>query len=207
MEKNNGKIVAVVALAIAVVALSIGFAAFSATLTIGASSNIIATNEFTDNVNYVADSSSCVYTGGSTAATGSDAGTPSGKSWSGVYVKLDKDHKSVTCQANILNASTYAANLKSISGSTLTCGSAGSGDAIATNAATICGTVGATVALKTDTTTFTTTTGTGLTTGSVNIAAGATETVYLTVAYTSEAIPDGDIAITIPSISLLFKTN
>ncbi len=206
MEKNNGKVVAVVALAIAVVALSIGFAAFSATLTIGASSNIIATNSFTDNVNYVASSSSCVYTGGSTAADGSNAGSPAGKSWSGIYVKLDKNHKSVTCQADILNNSAYAANLKSISGGTLTCGSVGEGDDAASNAATVCGNVSATVALKTDTTTFTTTNGTGLTTGNVSIGASATEHVYLTVAYTGDD-PDGDIAITIPSISLLFKTN
>ena len=58
----------------------------------------------------------------------------------------------------------------------------------------------------TDTTTFTTTNGTGLTTGNVSIGASATEHVYLTVAYTGDD-PDGDIAITIPSISLLFKTN
>lgn len=208
MEKNNGKIVAVVALAIAVVALSVGFAAFAATLTIDSNATITASNAFTDKVNYVTGSPKCYYTGGTTTAEGSTAGTASAKSWSGVKVALSDDHKSVTCEADVLNASEYTAYLRQISiGGTLTCASKGTGDAAATNADTICGTVSAKVDVGTDSATFNTTTSTAVTDTSGSITATQTEKVKLTIAYTSTAKPDGDIDITVPTISLLYKTN
>ena len=207
MEKNNGKIVAVVALAIAVVALSVGFAAFAATLTIDSNATIKANDAFSENVNYTG-TPACYYTGGTTAAEGSTAGTASAKSWSGVKVALSDDHKSVTCEADVLNASEYVAYLRQISiGSALTCASKGTGDAAATNADTICGTVSATVEVGTDTHSFTTTTATAKTNTTGSIAAAGTQKVKLTIAYTSTAKPDGDIDITVPTISLLYKTN
>lgn len=208
MEKNNGKIVAVVALAIAVVALSVGFAAFAATLTIDSNATITASNAFTDKVNYVTDTPKCYYTGGSTTAEGSVAGSASAKSWTGVKVALSDEHKSVTCEADVLNASEYVAYLRQISiGGALTCASTGTGDAAATNADTICGTVSAKVDVSTDSHSFTTTAATAKTDTGSSITAGGTEHVKLTIAYTSTAKPDGDISITVPTISLLYKTN
>lgn len=207
MEKNNGKIVAVVALAIAVVALSVGFAAFAATLTIDSNATIAGSDAFSEHVNYTG-TPACYYTGGSTTAEGSVAGTATNKSWSGVKAALSKDHKSVTCEADVLNASDYIAYLRQISiGSALTCASTGTGDAAATNADTICATVSATVEVGTDTHSFTTTTATAKTNTTGSIAAGGTQKVKLTIAYTSTAVPDGDISITVPTISLLYKTN
>ena len=210
MEKNNGKIVAVAALVVAVVALSVGFAAFAATLTIDSSATVKASNEFTENVNYVSGTPKCYYTG-ETSSTVPDAvaGTASGKTWTGVSVPLTAEHKSVTCEAEIQNASTYTAYLRQISiSNVLSCASVGTGDDAATNVTTICPTVSAKVDVSTDTATFTSTNSTAVTSTSSTIAGNnGSEKVYLTVSYSSTAAADGDISVTIPTISLLYKTN
>lgn len=210
MEKNNGKIVAVVALVVAVVSLSVGFAAFAATLTIDSNATVKANDEFSPNVNYVSGSPKCYYTG-DTESTVPNAvpGTASAKSWAGVSVPLTADHKSVTCEADILNDSAYVAKLKKISiADVLSCASvAATGDAAASNVDTICPTVSAKVDVSTDTATFTSTNKTAVESVSSTIAANnTTQKVYLTIAYTSTIAADGDIKITVPAISLLYKT-
>ena len=212
MEKNNGKIVAVVALAIAVVALSVGFAAFSATLTIqSATATVEKNDEFSANINYTEGQTlKCVYTGTETEVEGTyNAGTASGKTWTGVNVPLTAGHKSVTCTAQITNASAYTAYLRQISiASALTCASAGTGDDAASNAAAVCATVSAQIKVGGATGTFTTTNSTAVdVTGSTStIAANGTGTAELTIAYTSAIAADGDLSVTIPTISLLYKT-
>ena len=225
MEKNNGKIVAVVALVIAVVSLSVGFAAFSATLTINdASATVKANDEFEPNVNYVSGSPKCYYTGSEyTSAneldpetlTGLAVGTASQKSWTGVSVPLTTEHKSITCVAQIQNASQYVANLRKISiADFLSCASVGAGDAAATNVDDICATVSATVKVAgSDTTTFTASNNASPNkaafegTSSTIAKDNGTANVELTIAYTSAVAADGDIRITVPTISLLYKTN
>lgn len=211
MEKNNGKIVAVVALVVAVVSLSVGFAAFAATLTIDSNATVKANDEFSPNVNYVSGSTKCYYTDDNTktAITGASAGTASNKTWTGVSVPLTTEHKSVTCEAQISNTSAYVAKLNKISISdVLSCASvAASGDDAATNVSTICPTVSAKVDVATDTATFTSTNKADVTSVSSTIAKdNGTEMVYLTIAYTSTVAADGDIKITVPTISLLYKT-
>lgn len=211
MEKNNGKIVAVVALVVAVVSLSVGFAAFAATLTIDSNATVKANDEFSPNVNYVQGSPKCYYTGDTTKAAidGASAGTASGKTWTGVSVPLTTEHKSVTCEAQISNTSAYVAKLNKISISDyLSCASvAASGDDAATNVSTICPTVSAKVDVATDTATFTSTNKADVTSVTSTIDKdNGTEMVYLTIAYTSTVAADGDIKITVPTISLLYKT-
>ncbi len=214
MEKSNAKVYAVIALVVAVVALSIGFAAFSATLTIeNASATVKANDEFSANVNYVSGSPKCYYTGDTnkTAVTNAVAGTASGKTWTGVSVPLTAGHYSVTCEAEILNESNYIAYLKSISANgSLTCASVGSGDSAATNISTICNNTTATVSLDSkpaEVATFTNGTNSAFTSTTSSIAASTgTDTVYLTIAYAGSVAADGDITVTIPTISLLYKT-
>ena len=79
MEKNNGKIVAVVALVVAVVSLSVGFAAFAATLTISSTATAKAgTNDFAPDVNYTSGQTVKCYVGGTNSTTELTADTYSG---------------------------------------------------------------------------------------------------------------------------------
>ncbi len=208
MEKSNGKIVAVVALVIAVVSLSVGFAAFAATLTVSSSANVTAVNDFTGNVNYTNGYTvTCKYTGTETDAEGATVGTASGKTWTGISIPLSAEHKSVTCTAQVHNESTYTAYLKQISiANTLSCAATGSGDAAATNVSTFCPTVSATLAVGSDSATFTSTNSTAVN-GTGSIATNGYATVTLTVSYTGTVTPDGDIGITIPTISHLYSTS
>ena len=220
MEKNNGKIVAVVALVIAVVSLSVGFAAFSATLTIESASATAkqGTNTFATDVKYTQGQTVTCYEGasGTTALTAGsyNGGTAANQTWTGVSVPLTTDVRTVRCEAEITNASAYVANLKQISiADYLTCASAGSGDAAATNVTDVCNTVTATVTIDSDTTTFTSSGATSPNknaftgTASTIAADNGTKKVNLIIAYGSGVTPDGDITITIPTISLLYKTN
>ena len=209
---NGSKIIAIVALLVAVVALAVGFATFSATLTIDAQANVEATNEFTPNVNYSATLPKCYYTGDSSKTdiitTGYSAGTATGKVWNGIKVPITMEHKSVTCEAEIENTSTYIAYLKSIVTSAgLTCASTGSGDDAAseTSVTSVCSNSSATVTVGSDTATITNA-AVNNTSTSGSIAASGTQTVLLTIAYNGTASPDGDVTITVPTISLTYKT-
>ena len=219
MEKNNGKIIAVVALVIAVVSLSVGFAAFSATLTIEniSATATSATDTFATGVQYTGNQTVVCYEGDtSTELTETYAGgSATNQTWTGVNVPLTPTVREVTCKAEITNASTYLAKLRQISiADYVTCASTGSGDTAASNEAEVCATVTATVSIAGDSTTFTTSTAAtpnkaAYTGASSTIAANnGTAVVSLKLAYSSSInAPDGDLAITVPTISLLYKTN
>ena len=213
MEKNNGKIIAVAALVVAVIGLSVGFAAFAATLTIeNISATMTADNQFTENVNYQSVAPTCYVTGTSASVVGTyNAGTASGKLWSGINVPLTMTQKSVTCQATIENNSAYRAALDSISiGGTFTCNSvAASGtEGYATNASTICAGTQVTVSTGSATKVFTNASHDALTgiTGTSIASNGGTAPVTVTIEYTGDVAADGDVSITIPTISLNYKS-
>ena len=212
MEKNNSKIIAVAALVVAVIGLSIGFAAFAATLTIeNISATMTADNQFTANVNYKSATTNCYVTGTSASISGSySEGTASGKLWNGISVPLTMSQKSVTCEAQIENSSAYRAALNTISfGGTMSCQSvAASGtEGYATNASTICDNTSVTVSTGSASKTFTNASHDSLT-GITNtsIASSGSATVYVTIAYNSNVAADGDVSITIPTISLEYKS-
>ena len=211
---NGSKIIAIVALLVAVVALAVGFATFSATLTIGAEANVEAVNQFTANVNYSSTLPKCYYTEDTTnktdiITTGYSAGTASGKVWSGIKVPITMSHKSVTCEAEVENTSSYVAHLKSIvTSSGLSCDSTGTGDDAASSPVitSICSNSSATVTVGSDSSTITSAAVNNTsTTGTIN-ATNGTEIVYVTIAYSGTLAPDGDITITVPTISLTYKT-
>ena len=211
MEKNNGKIIAVVALVVAVVALSVGFAAFADQLTISGTAKVKeGANTFAENFNYsteTADAPKCVYTDTETEAANTTAGTASVNAWTGISVELTSEHPSVTCTAKVANKSDYKAKLTSISASgALTCSST-----TATNTSTICTGVTETVKVgATDTLAInSTTSGTSLTNSSVSqtVDKNGTETVTVIVAYdTTKGVPDGDISVTLPTITHAYTT-
>ena len=208
MEKNNGKIVAVVALVIAVVSLSVGFAAFAATLTVSSSANVTAVNDFTSNVIYTNGYTvTCVDTSDSSAVTGVAVGTASGQTWTGISIPLSADHPSVTCTAQVHNGSSYTAYLKEISiADVISCAAAGSGTAAASNVAEFCPTVSVSFSVGSDTATFSSTNSTAVS-GSGSITSNGNATATLVVSYSGSVIPDGDINITIPTISHLYSTS
>ena len=212
MEKNNSKIIAVAALVVAVIGLSIGFAAFAATLTIeNISATMAADNQFTANVNYKSVAPTCTVTGSGASISGSyNAGTASGKQWTGISVPLTMTQKSITCEAQIENGSAYSAALDSITiGGTFTCQSvAASGtDGYATNAGTICDGTKVTVTTSGASAVFTNASHAGLTciTGS-SIASSGSAAVQVVIEYTGTVAADGDVAITIPTISMNYKS-
>ncbi len=209
MEKNNGKIIAIVALVVAVVALSVGFAAFADTLTIdGQATAESQANPFDDSTNglaYKSGSAKCFVTGDAneTAIAGADAGTASGDTWSGISVPLTATNPSVTCTAVVENKTSYTAYLRNIyTTAGLTCGSSGAN--ATTNANNVC--AGASVEVQigsvaADKITITNaqTSNTG-TTGSI-AATNGTATVTVKITYNPEALTDEDVTITLPTIS------
>ena len=120
MEKNNGKIIAIVALIVAVVALSVGFAAFADQLTIDGNATVKqGANAFDDQTNglaYLSSSPACVITNTQTSVATSpySQGTASGDTWSGISVPLTTDNPSVTCTATVENRTAYTAYLRGI---------------------------------------------------------------------------------------------
>ena len=214
MEKNNGKIIAIVALVVAVVALSVGFAAFADQLTIAGSATAKAgTNPFDDttengNLDYLSTSPECHATNDETY-TEYTPGTASGDAWSGISVELTKAHPSVTCTAKVQNNTAYTAYLRGITTSgPLACSSTGSNKD--TNAANVCSTLNMTVKFGTvenDKIEFTgtsTPSANNSTTGSIAAKSGQTpgeSTVTLTISYNSSAVTDEDVTITIPTIT------
>lgn len=228
MEKNNSKIIAVFALVIAVVALSVGFAAFADDLTIAGSATLEKNDVFEEKVQYVSASQSCKYDDQSNAITSNDynAGTLSEDSWSGISVPLQnvEGKKKVTCTAQIENASVYDAWLKSIATTTgLTCEAADPTNDPVSNLAAVCGTNNANVkvtviigastsstdkievqgaqASKTDTT------------GKIDAATGSgqdlvkgTTNAYVIFEYLGTAEPDGNVRITLPTVTHHYST-
>ncbi len=211
MEKNNGKIIAIVALAVAVVALSVGFAAFTDSLTIDGNATIKGGNNdvFAGSFQYAASPApACVYTGGSTA-TNSNPGSASGNTWSGITIELSPDHPSVTCTATISNTSAYNANLTGITASgNVTCAAAAAGGA--TNAAAICATVEEEVQIGSAANNMVVTTTGATPAASFNQAVAKTNgttTATVIVSYDTEAgVPDGDITVTLPTITHSYTT-
>ena len=219
MEKNNGKIIAVVALVVAVVALSVGFAAFADQLTIDGNATLQATNDFDEKVQYVSTSPKCYATGDtnktSVIITGYSTGTASNDTWSGISVPLSMTQKSVTCEAQVENKSSYVAYLKGIATTSgLTCASKGTGDSAATNVSTVCGTnnanVKATVIIG-DSTSSTDkieiqNAAANNTSTAGSIAMNGTTNVFVVIEYLGTTAPDGDILITLPTITHNYST-
>ena len=213
MEKNNGKIIAVVALIVAVVALSVGFAAFADQLTIDGNATVKqGANAFDDATNglaYLSSSPSCVITGTQTSVATSpySQGTATGDSWSGISVPLTHANPSVTCTATVENRTAYTAYLRGITSNTgVTCSSTGA-DA-ATNTSDVCGaiTVDVTVgSVITDTIQITETAASkNDTTGSIAAMSEntpGTATVTVVIAYDNNVVPDGDVVVTLPTIT------
>ena len=211
MEKNNGKIIAVVALVVAVVALSVGFAAFADTLTIDGTATVKeGANTFAPNFGYAASpAATCTYTGGGAIDGTYEAGTASGNTWSGISVPLTTDHPSVTCTATIENTSAYNASLTSIKASGApTCNSG-----TATNTTAVCNTVTETVQIGSASNQMVVNkdTGANQTISSVlNLTVNKTNgtaTVTVIIAYDAATVtPDGDITVTLPTITHDYTT-
>ena len=217
MEKNNGKIIAIVALVVAVVALSVGFAAFADQLTIdGNATAKMGDNPFDTNaegagLNYKATSAEChdtAHTDVNVISSPYSVGTLSGDTWSGISVPLTKDIPSVTCTAVVENTTAYVAYLKGISAdSGVTCSSTGAN--ASANAANVCATVDLTVQVGSVATDKITSHGTAQptannsTTGSVAAKAGSNgeATVTVTISYDPTAVTDEDVVITLPTIT------
>ena len=213
MEKNNGKIIAIVALIVAVVALSVGFAAFADQLTIDGNATVKqGANAFDDATNglaYLSSSPSCVITNTSTSVATSpySQGTATGDSWSGISVPLTHENPSVTCTATVENRTAYTAYLRGITSSSgVTCASTGA-DA-ATNTADVCEAITVNVqigSVLTDAIEITETAGTNnSTTGSIAAMDGSTPgtaTVTVVIAYDNSVVPDGDVVVTLPTIT------
>ena len=211
MEKNNGKVIAIVALLVGVVALSVGFAAFTDQLTInGTATAKVGDNPFedkTNGLNYKANTAECH----STAATstnviteGYSAGTLSEDSWSAIKVPLTKDIPSVTCTAKVENKTDYVAYLKSIGANAgVSCASTGAN--ATPNANSVCANTHVVVqvgSVADDKIEFGTTqpTTNSSTTGSV--ASKGEETVTVTISYDpTKVVADEDVTITLPTIT------
>ncbi len=210
MEKNNGKVVAIVALVVAVVALSVGFAAFSDSLTIDGNANVsAAANPFDDATNGLAYSSTapkCYATGDSNQTPIGTPGTASGDTWSGISVPLNSTTDSVTCVATVLNSTSYTAYLRTIAASAgLSCASTGAN--ATTNASNVCS--GATVGVNIggDTLTISGSTKPADVTGTSSLAAsGGTATVTVTISYNKAALTDEDVTITLPTITHTYSS-
>ena len=225
IEKNNTKVLVIIALIITVLALSAGFAAFTTSLNItNASASITVQDTFASNVNYKSNSAHCYVTGNSEETIqGANAGTTSAKTWSDISVPLTAEIPSVTCEATVENASTFIAYLQSITASgALLCDSATTGTgAVSSNKLTpVCS--AATMELTIDNASYlsatdklqvtTSSQGTPTTNGQTSIAAKTTnngdQIVDVTVYTSSSAISalDGDVIINLPTITLDYTT-
>lgn len=213
MEKNNNKVIAVVALFTAVIALAVGFATYSATLTISNHDVTVGSDTFTPNLNYKASSMSCVDK--STNATVTSAGTVSGTAWSGVELSLAGPGDYVTCTAVIENTSQFDAYLYEINTATaLSCepkttssnpATTGVSDACASMELTISeGTASATA------TSLAAASNNSITGVKINKITGTTAgegTVSFTIRYGNNgALANGDFVVHVPQINLIYKT-
>ncbi len=223
MEKNDGKIVAVIALVIAVVALSVGFAAFADQLTIQGTATVEkAADAFEGNFSYdISVAPTCKVVGADENLTLTDPyspGTVSGDSWTGISVPLSEGAYSVVCTAQIKNTSTYTAYLTRIGVSGgITCATT-TGENAASNTSAICAAVSGTVKVGSNaadqltfnqSSTAQTAVSTGLHAQVGNTAPNNTETVTVTITFNDNngaLIPDGDVTVTLPTISHDYST-
>lgn len=207
MEKNGGKVIAIVALVIAIVALSVGFAAFADQLTIeGQATAAAPENPFDDadaGLNYKSGTAKCVKTGTTdNVITGAySAGDLIDDSWAGINVPLNKDVPSVTCTATVENNTAYVAYLRSLAANRgVRCSSIGTN--ADTNADNVCNTVTVTVSIDSDTLTIngpvTPTTNSSTTSA---IAANSTKDVTVVISYEATAVTDEDVTISLPTIT------
>lgn len=219
MEKNNGKVIAIVALFVAVVALSIGFAAFTDTLTINGTATVKQGSNSAFAASFAYDSTSeeqCTLTGGGALEGGTySAGTSSDNTWSGISVPLDSTtaaNASVTCTARVVNSSVYDAYLRTISVSGPIECSTGTGDAAATNTSDVCDHVTATVQVGNASNSLAITTSSTSSTANSNVnysvpaSGNATVTVIIAYDTTAGVVPDGDVTVTLPTISHGYST-
>ena len=224
MEKGNGKTIAVVSLVVAVFALAVGFATFSANLTIDSGAQVVPGDTFSPDVNWktIANTSpTCTVNSGSNAnAAVTSAGSLSGKSWSGVQLKLVAPGDSITCTATMENQSTFVAYLRSIStnNGVLQCAATSSavdGISPATNADAVCPKLSMVITAAANNATDTTVTSTVAANNTFSgqnalavTASGGTQTVSFTLTYTStnSVEADGAIDVTIPTITLNYQT-
>ncbi len=212
MEKNNGKVIALVALIVAVIALAVGFAAFSDALTIDGSATVSGANAFDDATNglaYLSTSPECHITGTTTDTSTAPytAGTATDDAWTDISVPLTTENPSVTCTAVVQNKTDYIAYLKSIATTSgITCTSSGANST--TNETNICNAVTVDVqvgSVATDKITFGTSAASNTsTTGSIAAKSGTTPgeaTVTVTIAYDGTAVADEDVVVTLPRIT------
>lgn len=216
MEKNNGKVIAIVALFVAVVALSIGFAAFTDTLTINGTATVKKADDAFES-NFAYDSTSeeaCTLTGGTALESGTyNAGTSSDDTWTGISVPLTMTNPSVTCTAKVKNKSTYDAFLKTLTvNGPLTC-TTGTGDDAASNVSDVCSHVTATVQVGSASNSLVINSQSTATTAASNLNlkvdktnGEATVTVIIAYDTNSNVQPDGDVTVTLPTISHGYTT-
>ena len=226
MENNNGKVIAIIALVVAVIALSIGFAAFADDLTIEGNAVLEKTEAFDAYVQYVSASPECHYEGGSSddaITTGYSHGTASGDTWSGISVPLKNEtgYKKVICVAQVENASAYDAYLTSIATTAgLTCAAQDASNDPVTNLSDVCGTNNANVKVTVKIgDTESTTDYAEIQNAAVNqsITSGNkidkktgdtadTTNVYVIFEYLGSAEPDGNVLITLPTVTHHYST-
>ena len=116
MERNNGKVIAIVALVVAVIGLSLGFAAFSTTLQIDSVANVSAGNNW--DVGFGTTSSAIVSSQTTKSATGTNTGVLSVTKFTlsqNTNATLNfTDTKSVVYDLYIVNEGTATAYLDNV---------------------------------------------------------------------------------------------
>lgn len=219
MEKNNGKVIAVIALFVAVVALSIGFAAFTDSLTIdGTATARAGGNAFEDTnnngLNYKTATGKCYLTSDTTKAalSGANAGNlVSGggngvDEWNNISVDLGNSAKDVTCEAVVENKTAYIAYLTELSTAAgLSCTSTGSN--AQSNQTNVCAATTVTVSItdgtNTDTMSITNAAASSNTQTveipAINSGTAGEATVTVRINYAG-ATTDADTTITLPTI-------
>lgn len=214
MKQNNGKIIALAALAMATLSLTIGFATYTQTLNIQETQfDVTPDNNFTPNVKYVSSTPAEVSHTGDGEVTNPGTIDTDRVLWSGIAIKLKNPGDSVTLKATVENTSSFIAYLKEITtgSNKITC-TAKTGTTGATqNLEEACSGIKVTVQAGTDSANIMEVTKAAA--GNVSLTNHAvaktngTEDITLKVEYLSEsAVTDGDFTVTIPMISLTYKS-
>ena len=216
MEKNNGKVIAIVALLVGVVALSVGFAAFADTLTINGTATAKQSGnpfdeEANNGLNYKTATGKCYLTSDANKAAlaGANAGNlVSGggngvDEWTGISVDLGNAAKDVTCEAVVENKSDYKAFLTELSTAAgLSCESSGANKTV--NETNVCAATTVTASVNdgshTDTIEITNAAATSATKTVELEGKTGTATVTVRINYAG-ATTDEDTTITLPTIS------
>lgn len=216
MEKNNYKVIAVAALLFAVFTMTIGFAAFSKVLNIKESSAAVSpTDKFSSNVKFDVQSLSCQAYGDAQVISSGQLDV-NGNEWSGLSVSLKAPSAYVTCSVKVTNESTFDAYLAELNfASPLSC-SYGENIQIDQNFSNgICGENGI-VATISDGNKSTSVNGVRVfdsssTTSDSVISANSESTITFKIEYPNSApvvdAIDSNINVTIPSITLLYKSS